>query len=58
MKYYKCDEEPSYNFCESVAEKLGVNTEWLKNGNINEAVFGTGLPTIYEPEKLLENVNQ
>ena len=58
LKYYKCDEEPSYNFCESVAEKLGVNTEWLKNGNINEAVFGTSLPTIYEPEKLLENINQ
>lgn len=55
MKYYKYEEEPTYQFCEEVANKLGVNVEWLKNGKIDEKIFKTGLPIIYEADELLEH---
>lgn len=44
MKYYKYEEEPTYQFCEEVANKLGVNAEWLKNGKNDDKIFKTYLP--------------
>ena len=40
LKYYKYDEEPSYTIIECIAEKLGVNKEWLKFGE-SKAAFKT-----------------
>lgn len=31
-KYYTSDKEPTFAFISSVAKKLGLNEEWLKNG--------------------------
>lgn len=53
MKYYKYEEEPTYRFCEEIANKLGVNAEWLKNGDMKGKVFETCLPKIYDAEKFL-----
>lgn len=55
MKYYKYEEEPTYQFCEEVANKLGVNAEWLKNGKNDDKIFKTCLPIIYEADELLEH---
>lgn len=57
MKYYKNAEEPTYEFCEDVADKMGVNPQWLKNGDIGEAMFTTRLPRIYSTEQILEYDN-
>lgn len=54
MRYYKKSEEPTYEFCENVAEKLGVNPQWLKNGEIGDAMFKTRLPRIYHTEDIIK----
>ena len=58
LKYYKYEEEPTYSFCKEVADKLGVDSEWLKNGEIDENIFTTSLPKINDAEKILENINR
>lgn len=35
------EEEATYQFCEEVANKLGVNAEWLKNGKNDDKIFKT-----------------
>lgn len=49
------EEEATYQFCEEVANKLGVNAEWLKNGKNDDKIFKTYLPIIYETDELLEH---
>lgn len=55
LKYYKYEEEPTYRFCEEIANKLGVNAEWLKNGDMKGNVFKTCLPIIYDAEEFLKH---
>lgn len=57
LKYYKYEEEPTYRFCEEIASKLGVNADWLKNGDMKGNVFETRLPRIYNAEDLLKHRN-
>lgn len=52
-KYYKYEEEPTYVFCEKVADKLGIDAEWLKSGDIGERIFNPNLPRIYDAEQIL-----
>lgn len=50
-KYYIDSEEPTYEFIEKVAQKLGINVEWIQYGD-NEP-FKTKLRYVYDPYSLI-----
>lgn len=50
-KYYLYSEEPDYVFIEKVAKKLGVNVEWMKNGEGEP--YKSILPDLYRANEIL-----
>jgi hypothetical protein len=50
-KYYISTEEPSYEFIEDLAIKLGVNAEWLQYGQ--KEPFKSTLPYIHRADEIL-----
>ena len=57
LVYYKYDIEPSFQFCEEIAEKLGVNPGWMKHGEFHQPAFTSQLLRTYNAEDLLEFYN-
>ncbi|WFD08770.1 hypothetical protein [Tepidibacter hydrothermalis] len=51
-KYYLFSEEPSYEFIENLAIKLGVNVEWMQFGLGDP--FKSMLPSIYIADQILQ----
>lgn len=54
-KYYLSQEEPEYDFIEFIAEKFGINAEWLKFGF--GAPFKTSYPGLYRATEILWEEN-
>ncbi|HBJ1651476.1 hypothetical protein [Clostridium botulinum] len=49
--YYTSTEEPSYEFIENIAIKLGVNVEWMQYGQ--KEPFESTLPYIHRADQIL-----
>lgn len=52
-QYYIKDVEPDYEFIENIANKLGINTEWLKYGQGEP--FASSLRRIYNATDILKD---
>lgn len=54
-KCYTTEEEPTYEFMEMVADKLGINPKWMKAGEGN--IFESGLRRLHSGMELFEEPN-